>query len=70
LPGVPMTAPFARVLLYDEAGAVAQGRKLRKPWMGPYSVKRKLSEVSYLLRAEIDARVARVAGVYNNRLRR
>jgi hypothetical protein len=25
----------SRVLVYDEAGAFAQGRKLRQPWLGP-----------------------------------
>jgi hypothetical protein len=56
-----------RVLVYDEGGAVAQGRKLRLPWLGPYRVEKKLSDVSYVLCAEIDARVARV---HVNRMRR
>jgi broad specificity phosphatase PhoE len=47
------------VLVYDKAGALAQGRKLRQPWLGPYRVEKRLSEVSYILRAENDARVAR-----------
>jgi transposase InsO family protein len=29
-----------RVLVYDGAGAVVQGRKLRLPWLGPYRVER------------------------------
>jgi Integrase core domain len=56
-----------RVLVYDEAGAVAQGRKLRLPWLGPYRVEKKLSDVSYVLCAENDAREARV---YVFRMRR
>jgi hypothetical protein len=59
-------AEGARVLVYDDAGAVAQGRKLRTPWLGPYTVEKKLSEVSYMLRAESNSRVARV---HANRLR-
>jgi hypothetical protein len=50
----------SRVLVYDEAGALAQRRKLRQPWLGPYRVEKRLSDVSYILRAENDARVARV----------
>jgi hypothetical protein len=56
-----------RVLVYDEAGAVAQGRKLRLPWFGPYRVERKLSDVSYVPCAKNDTRGARVHG---NRMRR
>jgi hypothetical protein len=56
-----------RVFVYDEAGAVAQGRKLRLPWLGPYRVEKKLSDVSYVLCAENDARVARG---HVNRMRR
>jgi hypothetical protein len=48
------------VLVYDGAGALAQGRKLRQPWLGPYRVEKRLSDVSYILRAENDARVASV----------
>jgi hypothetical protein len=54
------------VLVYDEAGALAQGRKLRQPWLSPYRVEKRLSDVSYILRAENDARVARV---HVNRMR-
>jgi hypothetical protein len=50
----------SRVLVYDEAGALAQGRKLRQPWLGRYRVERRLSDDSYILPAENDARVARV----------
>jgi hypothetical protein len=56
-----------RVLVYDEAGAVVQGRMLRLPWLGPYCVEKKLSDVSYVLCAENNARVARV---HVNRMRR
>jgi hypothetical protein len=56
-----------RVFVYDEAGAVAQGRKLRLPWLGPYRVEKKLSDVSFVLCAENDARVARG---HVNRMRR
>jgi transposase InsO family protein len=55
-----------RVLVYDEADALAQGRKLRQPWLGPYRVEKRLSDVSYILRAENDASVARV---HVNRMR-
>jgi hypothetical protein len=55
------------VLVYDEAGALAQGRKLGQPWLGLYRVEKRLSDVSYILRAENNARVARVNG---NRMRR
>jgi hypothetical protein len=48
------------VLVYDEAGDLAQGRKLRQPWLGPYRVEKRLSDVSYILRAQNNARVARV----------
>jgi hypothetical protein len=56
----------SKVLVYDEAGALAQGRKLRQPWLGPYRVEKRLSDVCYILRAENDARVARV---HVNRIR-
>jgi hypothetical protein len=54
------------VLVYDEASALAQGRKLCQPWLGPYCVEKRLSHVSYILRAENDASVARV---HVNRMR-
>jgi hypothetical protein len=53
-------------LVYDEASALAQGRKLCQPWLGPYCVEKRLSHVSYILRAENDASVARV---HVNRMR-
>jgi hypothetical protein len=56
----------SRMLVYNEAGALAQGRKLRHPWLGPYRVEKRLSDVSYILCAENDARVSRV---YVDRMR-
>jgi hypothetical protein len=56
-----------RVLVWDDASALALGRKLRTHWLGPYKVEEKLSPVSYILRAEGDERVARV---HVNRMRR
>jgi hypothetical protein len=56
----------SRMLVFDEAGGLAHGRKLRQPWLGPYRVEKRLSDVSYILRAENDARVARV---HVNRMR-
>jgi hypothetical protein len=56
-----------RVLVWDDASALALGRKLRTHWLGPYEVEEKLSPVSYILRAEGDERVARV---HVNRMRR
>jgi hypothetical protein len=56
----------SRLLMYDEAGALAQGRKLRQPWLGPYRLEKRLSDATYILRAEIDARVVRV---HVNRMR-
>jgi hypothetical protein len=57
----------SRVLVYDDAGALVQRRKLWQPWLGPFRVEKRLSDVSYILRAENDARVA---GVHVNRMRR
>jgi hypothetical protein len=45
----------SRMLVYDKAGALAQGWKLRQPWLGPYRVEKRLSDVSYILGAENDA---------------
>jgi hypothetical protein len=56
----------SRVLVYDEDGALAQGQKLRQPWLGRYRVQKRLSDVSYILRGKNDARVARV---HVNRIR-
>jgi hypothetical protein len=56
-----------RVLVWNDASALALGRKLRTHWLGPYKVEEKLSPVSYILRAEGDERVARV---HVNRMRR
>jgi hypothetical protein len=56
-----------RVLVWDDASAVAIGRKLRTHWLGPYMVEKKLSSVSYMLRAES---VHRIARVHVNRMQR
>jgi Integrase core domain len=56
-----------RVLVWDDASAVAIGRKLRTHWLGPYVVEKRLTSVSYMLRAESDHRIARV---HVNRMRR
>lgn len=48
-----------RVLLYDNEGDVAIGRKLRTPWTGPYRVIEKLTPLNYVLKAEASDAVAR-----------
>jgi hypothetical protein len=47
-------------MVYDEAGAVGQVRKLRQSWFGPYRVAKRLSDVSYILCAGRDERIALV----------
>jgi hypothetical protein len=56
-----------RVLVWDDASAVAIGRKLRMHWLWAYVVEKKVTSVSYMLRAESDHRTARV---HINRMRR
>jgi hypothetical protein len=48
-----------RVLVYDNEGDVAVGRKLRVPWLGPYRVTEKLSKLNYVLRGELTGAEAR-----------
>jgi hypothetical protein len=40
-----------RVLAWDDAIALALGRKLRTHWLGPHKVEEELPPVSYILRA-------------------
>jgi hypothetical protein len=56
-----------RVLVWDDSSAVAISRKLWTHWLGPYVFEKKLSSVSYMLRAESDHRIALV---HVNRMRR
>ena len=44
--------PGDRVLVYDNEGDVAIGRKLRRPWNGPYRVAAKITPVNYILVGE------------------
>jgi len=43
------------------------GRKLSAPWIGPYKIESKLSDISYILKSEVGEKTARV---HVNRLRR
>jgi transposase InsO family protein len=56
-----------RVLLFHPPGLIEQGRKLRSPWLGPYRIKEKLSQIGYMLESEATQKTARV---HVNRLRR
>jgi hypothetical protein len=56
-----------RVLVWDDASALALWRTLRTHWLELYKVEEKLSPVCYILRAEGEERVARV---HINRMRR
>jgi transposase InsO family protein len=55
-----------RALIYHPPGDAEVGRKLRVPWIGPYSITDKHSPVSYSLKSEIDGKSARA---HVNRLR-
>jgi hypothetical protein len=48
-----------RVLVYDNEGDVAVGPKLRVPWLGPYRVTERLSDINYVLRGEMTGVEAR-----------
>jgi hypothetical protein len=56
-----------RVLIFHPPGLVETGRKLRVPWIGPYRIVERQSDVSYVLRSEIEGKSARV---HVNRLRK
>jgi hypothetical protein len=56
-----------RVLIFHPPGLVETGRKLRVPWIGPYRIVESQSDVSYVLRSEIEGKSARV---HVNRLRK
>jgi hypothetical protein len=48
-----------RVLVFDVEGTVAKGRKLRVPWLGPYVVVEKVTDIKYILKAEGNGAIAR-----------
>jgi hypothetical protein len=56
-----------RVLIFHPPGLVETGLKLRVPWIGPYRIVERQSDVSYVLQSEIEGNSARV---HVNRLRK
>lgn len=48
-----------RVLVYDNEGDAAVGRKLRRPWVGPYRVSEKVTDTNYILVGEVTGVQAR-----------
>lgn len=48
-----------RVLVYDDEGDVAVGRKLRRPWNGPYRVVARITPTNYVLVGEVTGVEAR-----------
>ena len=56
-----------RVLVYSPPADLKKGRKLSAPWIGPYKIQKKLSDISYILKSEVEDKTARV---HVNRLRR
>ncbi len=55
-----------RVLVYNPQADLEKGRCLSAPWIGPYVVVKKLSNMSYILESVVGAKTARV---HVNRLR-
>jgi hypothetical protein len=55
------------VLAFHPPGLVETGQKLRVPWIGPYRIVERQSDVSYVLRSEIEGKSALV---HVNRLRK
>lgn len=51
--------PGERVLVYDNEGDAAIGRKLRRPWLGPYRVAAKITPLNYVLVGEVTGVEAR-----------
>ena len=56
-----------RVLVYNPPADLKKGRKLSTPWMGPYIIEKKLSDISFILKSEVEGLTARA---HVNRLRR
>jgi hypothetical protein len=54
------------VFVFNPPGLIEKGRKLVPPWLGPYVVQKKLSEISYLL----TDRMGKVSRVHVNRIAR
>jgi hypothetical protein len=48
-----------RVLVFDLEGTMAKGRELRVPWLGPYVIVEKVTEINYILKAEGNGAIAR-----------
>jgi hypothetical protein len=48
-----------RVLVFDLEETLAKGRKLRVPWLGPYVIGEKVTDINYLLMAEGNGAIAR-----------
>jgi hypothetical protein len=48
-----------RVLVFDVEGTVAKGRKFRAPWLGPYVIVEKVTDINYVLQAEGNRAIAR-----------
>ena len=48
-----------RVLVYDNEGDMAIGRKLRRPWHGPYRVAARITPTNYVLIGEVTGTEAR-----------
>jgi hypothetical protein len=49
-----------RVLIYHTPGETESGRKLRVPWIGPYSITERHSAVGYTAVSELEFKTARV----------
>ncbi len=59
--------PGDRVLLWSNEVASQEGKKVVKPWIGPYVVVAPLGRVGYEIKSEVGNKVARV---HANRLRK
>eukprot|EP00171_Calliarthron_tuberculosum_P023167 IDg23167t1 len=55
-----------RVLVYNPQADLEKGRKLSSPWIGPYRIEKKLSDISCILKSEVGNKTARS---HVNRLR-
>ena len=56
-----------RVMVFNTLGLVEEGRKLRAPWLGPYEIISKFSDLGYELKGVVNNSIARA---HVNRLRR
>lgn len=56
-----------RVFLFHVSGLTEEGRHIIVPWLGPYRVTERLSDVGYIVESELGRKIARV---HVNRLRK